>query len=351
MSGGIHITGWGAVSPAGWSASSLYHAVKEKVPLPCSAGHRSEDAPKCCIRKVPALTPAPDWVKHSRMRRTTAAARHAVGAAMEALGPERLAAAQSGAWKTGVIFCTTNGCVQFSRRFFAEALADPALASPILFPETVYNAPASHIAALAGSPEINCTLVGDSSQFLRGMDMGAQWLEDEEVDAVLVVAAEELDWLTDEALLVFDKDGATAEGAAAVLMEKGQGPKKEGQGVQLLGVTESWTYGNGTNLTAAAIQIRRELGEMLTEDEATVLLCNGLGAAPRADAAERAAWKGWKGRQLRLRPVVGEAYGVTAGWQTVLACESIARGDSTQVAISAVGLTEQAVGAVLGRAV
>jgi hypothetical protein len=288
-------------------------------------------------------------MKHHRMRRTTAAARHALGAAMEALGPERLAAAQSGTWKTGIIFCTTNGCVQFSRRFFAEALVNPALASPILFPETVYNAPASHIAALAGSPEINCTLVGDSSQFLRGMDMAAQWLEDDEVDAVLVVAAEELDWLTDEALLVFDKDGATAEGAAAVLMEKGQGTREKGQAVQLLGVTESWTYGNGTTLTAAATEIRREITDVITEDENNVLLCSGLGAAPRADAAERAAWESWKGKQLHLRPVVGEAYSVTAGWQIVLACESIARGESTQVAISAVGLSEQAVGAVLGR--
>ncbi|MEZ0276493.1 MAG: beta-ketoacyl synthase chain length factor, partial [Roseimicrobium sp.] len=234
MSGGIHITGWGVVSPAGWGTAAFYDAVQAGSPLPFSTTKRTENAPECRTRKVPALSPVPDWMKHNRMRRTTAAARHAVGAAMEALGPERLAAAQSGAWKTGVIFCTTNGCVQFSRRFFAEALANPALASPILFPETVYNAPASHIAALAGSPEINCTLVGDSSQFLRGMDMAAQWLEDDEVDAVLVVAAEELDWLTDEALLVFDKDGATAEGAAAVLMEKGQGPREKGQEVQLL---------------------------------------------------------------------------------------------------------------------
>jgi 3-oxoacyl-(acyl-carrier-protein) synthase len=350
MSGGIYITGWGAVSPAGWGVAPLYEAIKEGAPLPCSASHRGEAAPKCCTRKVPALTPIPDWMKHTRMRRTTAAARHAVGAAIEAMGPERLAAAQSGQWKAGVVFCTTNGCVQFSRRFFAEALEQPSLASPILFPETVYNAPASHIAALAGSPEVNCTLVGDSSQFIRGMDLGAQWLEDGEVDAVLVVAAEELDWLTDEALLFFDRDGATAEGAAAVVMEKSQGSAANGQkDVALLGVTEAWTYGTDMSLASAALGMRKEVGALLTEDESRVLLCTGLGAAPRADTAEHAAWKGWKGKKMRIRPVLGEGYGCTAGWQTVAACESMARGESAQVAISAVGLSEQAVGAVLGK--
>jgi 3-oxoacyl-(acyl-carrier-protein) synthase len=352
MGEGICITGWGAVSPAGWGVTPFYEAIKEGAPLPCSASHRGETAPKCCTRKVPALTPVPDWMKHNRMRRTTAAARHAVGAAIEAMGPERLAAAQSGQWKAGVVFCTTNGCVQFSRRFFAEALKEPSLASPILFPETVYNAPASHIAALAGSPEVNCTLVGDSSQFLRGMDLGAQWLEDGEVDAVLVVAAEELDWLTDEALLFFDRDGATAEGAAAVVMEmmKGKGEREKRKGVELLGVTEAWTYGRSMTPAEAAAGMRREVEHVLTEDESKVLLCTGLGAAPRADTAEHAAWKGWKGKKMRIRPVVGEAYGCISGWQTVAACESIARGESTQVAISAVGLSEQAVGAVLGKA-
>ena len=96
--------------------------------------------------------------------------------------------------------------------------------------------------------------------------------------------------------------------------------------------------------------MRKEVSVLLTgENESDMLLCDGLGAAPRADAAERAAWQDWQGRHLHIRPVLGEGYACTAGWQTVAACESIARGENTQVAISAVGLTEQAVGAVLGK--
>jgi hypothetical protein len=95
--------------------------------------------------------------------------------------------------------------------------------------------------------------------------------------------------------------------------------------------------------------MRKEVDTLLTQKEVNVLLCDGLGAAPRADAAEQAAWSGWQGQRLHLRPVLGEAYGCIAGWQVVAACESIARDEASQVAISAVGLTEQAVGAVLGK--
>lgn len=357
MRSAIHVTGRGAVSSAGWGVEPMYDAVMAGTPLPFMIQKRSEGAPESRVRKVPALSPAPDWMKHNRMRRTTVAARHAVGAAMQALGPERLAKAQSQdpMWRVGVIFCTMNGCVQFSRRFFAEALQDPKLASPILFPETVHNAPASHIAALLGSPEMNYTLVGDSSQFLRGLDMGAMWLDDGQVDAALVVAAEELDWVTDEAMLLFHREGIVAEGAAAVLLERradiepaGPGAAGDRRTVALAAVTEAHTYGKGLTMTEAARRMQIELEDATkAESQAEVVLFDGRGAGPKVDPAEIAAWAGWNGGRVSVRPVLGEGYGVTGGWQTVIACESVARGTCKVAMVSGVGLGEQAVGAVL----
>ena len=40
--------------------------------------------------------------------------------------------------------------IRYSERFFGEVLENPATASPMLFPETVMNAPASHMAAYLG---------------------------------------------------------------------------------------------------------------------------------------------------------------------------------------------------------
>jgi hypothetical protein len=348
----ISLTGWGAVSPAGWSAAALADAVLAGAPLPHAAERRVPEAPERMFRRVPAMPTTPDWMKQPRLRRTTAAARHAVHAAVQALGEGNLEAIRSSKRRIGTIFCTMSGCVQFSRRFYAEVLANPLLASPILFPETVYNAPASHVSSLLGSPEMNYTLVGDSAQFLAGLDLAAQWLDDGLVDACLVIAAEELDWISDEALLLFAPHGVAAEGAAAVLLEKGATSPSSAPGVTLHAVTEAFTYGQGRDRSQAAAAVRRTL-EPLTAPG--TVLCDGSNPSAhstsnprtRGDTTEQDLWQDWGGSRYGVKPVVGEGFAITSGWQTVLACELLQRGLASQALISAVGLTQQAMGAML----
>lgn len=339
MSSDIHITGWGSVSPAGWSASELYDLVERKVPLPMTTECRSEGAMTRNSRKVPALSVVPDYMKHARLRRSAAATRYAIHAAVEALGPEKFALAQSGALPLGVIFCTMSGCVQFSRRFYAEVLENPLLASPILFPETVYNAPSSHLSALLNSSEINYTLVGDTAQFVCGIDIARQWMEDDLVQACLVVTAEELDWVSDEAWMLFHPQGAAAEGAAAVLLEKKAG-------LDITHITATQTYGNRVSRQAAAQRVKVEL---LAHASTQAVLCDGLGAGKRTDRAESSAWQDWQGDRCSVRQILGEGFGVTSGWQTVMACELLKRGISEKAIVNAVGLSQQAVGMAVSR--
>lgn len=339
MSSGIHITGWGSVSPAGWSASELYEVVEKNMPLPMTTEIRSEGAMKRNFRKVPALSVVPDYMRHARLRRSAPATRFAIHAAVEALGPEKFALAQSGALPVGVIFCTMSGCVQFSRRFYAEVLENPLLASPILFPETVYNAPSSHLSALLASTEINYTLVGDTAQFVRGIEIARQWIEDDLVQACLVVTAEELDWVSDEAWMLFHRKGAAAEGAAAVLLEKKAG-------LDIKHLTETQTYGNRVSRLKA---VQRVKAELLDHASPQASLCDGLGAGKGTDRAEFAAWLDWQNARCSVRPILGEGFGITSGWQTVMACELLQRGASEEVIVNAVGLSQQAVGMVLGK--
>lgn len=340
MSSDIHITGWGAVSPAGWSTAELYGAVEKNVPLPMITECRCEGALKRNFRKVPALGVVPDYMKHARLRRSAPVTRFAIHAAVEALGAEKFALAQSGAFRLGVIFCTMSGCVQFSRRFYAEVLENPMLASPILFPETVYNAPSSHLSALLSSSEINYTLVGDAAQFVRGIGLARQWIEDGLVQACVVVAAEELDWVSDEAWMLFHQQGA-AEGAAAVLLENGGR-----DGVNIKHITETQTYGNQLNRKDA---VQRVKAELLSHASTQASLCDGLGAGKRMDQAEVSAWQDWKGNRCSVRSIFGEGFGITSGWQTVMACEMIHRDASQEAIVSAMGLSQQAVGMVVTR--
>jgi hypothetical protein len=337
------ITGWGAVSPAGWSAGALREAVTAQAALPVQSACRCEGAPERRFRPVPPHPAPPDWMKQPRFRRTTSIARYAVHAAAEALGEARLALAQSGALRVGMVFCSMNGCVQFSRRFFTEVQENPSLASPILFPETVYNAPSSHLAALVGSREINYTLVGDSAQFIAGLELGSQWIEDGIVDAALVVAAEELDWLTDEALQLFGKRSIAAEGAAAVLLE----PRTQANDAAplLQHITRGWTYGSSLPRKTAAGKVHSELSSIT---QAGAVLCDGLGAGLRTDRPEASVWASWKGERVSVRRTLGEGFAVSSAWQTVAALEWIREGRARQCLVSAVGLTQQAMGAAFG---
>jgi hypothetical protein len=337
------VTGWGAVSPAGWSAGALRDAVSTQVDLPAKSERRCGGAPERRFRPVPPHHAPPDWMKQPRFRRSTTIARYAVHAAMEALGETRLAAVQEGAWRVGVVFCTTNGCVQFSRRFYTEVLENPSLASPILFPETVHNAPSSHLAALLGSREINYTLVGDSAQFIAGLDLATQWLADQVADACLVVAADELDWLTTEALLPFDRRSIAAEGAAAVLLE----PRTQQNDAEplLQHVTKASTYGFQVSRLEAARSVQTGL-HLCTGDEG--VLCDGLGSSRRIDKAERVAWQKWQGPRVSVRRTLGEGFAVTSGWQAISGLEWIRQGKARQALVSAVGLNQQSIGAIFG---
>ena len=137
MSLPIAITGTGAVSPAGWGVAALMQALRSGERITPSILERlsGETAIHTPVLRVPsegATTP-----KFARLRRTSPISKFAAAAAAEALGDARLAEIAAGNLRVGVIFTLTNGCVNYSNRFFGEALADPALASPILFPGTI----------------------------------------------------------------------------------------------------------------------------------------------------------------------------------------------------------------------
>src|SRR4029079_15259432 len=121
-----------------------------------------------------------------RLRRSSPISHFVVGAALEALGTDA-PAVSAGPLRLGIVLWGMSGCVNYSRRFYDEVLKDPATAIPLVFPETVFNAPASHLAALLGTTAVNYTLVGDPGTFLQGLALAADWLSAKRVDGCLVV--------------------------------------------------------------------------------------------------------------------------------------------------------------------
>jgi 3-oxoacyl-[acyl-carrier-protein] synthase III len=324
----LTIRGIGAVSAAGWSAADLVAAVKTNRELPWIVSERSIGSRdwECRVRPVPAPPPE-KHVKHPRLRRVSNVSRFAMSAGLEALGsakPESL----------GLIVCLMNGCVAFTNRFYNEVIDEPALASPILFPETVFNAPASHIAAYLGISGQVTTLIGEPNLVAEAMRMATDWMKSGLVEQCLVIAAEEADWLSTEAVGYYDKRLIVTEGAGALLLAlDGDGPRIE----QIAGPMAY--HSNRERVTALA-----QLASATTQPEGGILIDGAMGL-PRLDNAEREAWS-WAGETISPHRVLGEGMGCASALQLVLAA-ALASDDQRSSVVSMPGTNTAAYACVV----
>jgi 3-oxoacyl-(acyl-carrier-protein) synthase len=241
-------------------------------------------------------------------------------------------------FRLGIVVCLQSGCVQYSCRFYDETLANPATASPLIFPETVYAAPASHVAALLENVALAYSLVGDPSVFLQGIALGAQWLAESRVDACLVIGAEETNWIIADALRHLDRRAIVAAGAGALCLCR---DPKLSVGVELSAITDAHTFSARLDRTQAAQAMRGQLDK----NAPGKVLCDGIGNSPRADAVERAVWSDWTGSRVSPKQILGEGLMAAAAWQCVAACDALAEKRFAVANVSLIGSTQQAIGA------
>jgi 3-oxoacyl-(acyl-carrier-protein) synthase len=316
----------------------MMEALNSGVPSPVSVLERplGESFVRTPVRRVPG---APvDMPKSARLRRASPISKFAAAAATEALGADRIAESLAGRLRVGVIFTLINGCVNYSNRFFGEVLSDPSLASPILFPETVFNAPSSHISAWIGSKAPNDTLLGDESTFLTGLELAAEWVMRGDVDGCLVVAAEESDWLSAEGLRLYSSQLVPSEGAGAVYIEFGSGP------VCIEELPDPIPYVFRSRLHAVN-EIRRLLSP---EDDGKTLLVDSRAGVSQLDHPEMMAWSGWSGPRCSPKMLLGDGIGAACALQVVFAAESLKSGNCEKAVVSSAGSNQQAAGMVLG---
>src|SRR6266404_9177930 len=133
---------------------------------------------------------------HPRLRRASVISRFAAAAGLDALRAAGVESASQNGKRTALIFAISNGGVIYTKRFYSNIVESGAQsASPLLFPETVFNAPASHLAAILGITGATYTLVGDGAVGLLAMRMAEEIMMNDAIDYCLVVGAEEVDWL------------------------------------------------------------------------------------------------------------------------------------------------------------
>jgi len=331
----VFVCGLGSVSPAGWTVDALRAALEKNEPLPIQPLPRPGWSKPLRMRPVPHPPVRPAFLGHPRMRRISPITQYVVAAALEAAGPSRNDPNFNP--RIGVIVCLQCGCVQYSFRFLEETLQDPTTASPLLFPETVFAAPASHLAAFLDNTPLASTLLGDPSIYAQGLGLAIDWLQAGQVESCLVIGAEEINWLLADGLWHFDHRAVVSAGAGAVCLSLNP---DWSMGVELESITDAHSYSSRRDRRQAA----REMRAQLPPTNPAELLCDGLHDSPRGDVAEAGAWADWRGPRLSPKLILGEGLMAAGAWQCVAACDALARGRFNAANLSLVGADQQAVG-------
>ncbi|MGH8093491.1 MAG: beta-ketoacyl synthase N-terminal-like domain-containing protein, partial [Chthoniobacterales bacterium] len=192
----LRLAGLGWVTPLGSQIDEVWEKLcagteAEATTISSSLGRK---------RNYPVFAVPPEAIaeaaRYPRLRRSSAISRFAVVAGLSALRDARLALDAASAARTALVFAVSNGGVIYTRRFYHEIVhSGAAAASPLLFPETVFNAPASHLAAILGIMGASYTLVGDGTVGILALQMAEDLMANPALDRCLVVGAEEADWL------------------------------------------------------------------------------------------------------------------------------------------------------------
>jgi hypothetical protein len=289
------------------------------------------------VRQVPGPSPKPSFLANPRLRRSSPISQFAVASALEALGPD-LPKIGGGKIRLGIVLCVMSGCVNYSRRFYDEVLRDPATASPLVFPETVFNAPGSHLAALLGTTAINYTLVGDPGTFVQGLALAAEWLDQEMVDGCLVVGSEEMDWLTADAFRMFNRRLVLSDGAGALYLRREPTPAGR---VELTAVTDAHLFSDRAGRARAV----RKTASQLRAGVQEALLCDGRLDLLLLDSAENEIWGDWPGTRLSPKAILGEGLMAASAWQCVAAVDALRRGAAREALVNVAGCNQQVIGA------
>lgn len=344
----IPIAGAGCVTPLGCSMAEIVRRISDGERAAATELVNPETG-----RGLPAILVPPQFTaqlsREPRLRRSSTISLLAAAAgkaAMEDSGIDFTGEAKAG---LAVVFGVSSGGVQYTRRFYEQVVKQGAnAASPLLFPETVYNAPASHLAAMLGVDGATYTLVGDGTVGLQALHFAGQLIETGEAKHVLVVAAEELDWILAEAHRTWrltaspGHPGAVlAEGAAAVVVSR------EGRRA----VVHQHDAGTCFSQREAPAIMGRVLSR-LSEFSPLDLVVSGGNGTWTDEVIEAAVARHFpEARRPWLKPkdALGEALGAGALLEILFAMDALGRTDARRALVAAMGWNQQAAAAVVAR--
>jgi len=331
----LAIAGMGWVTPLGSGVDSVW----ERLLLgheasPTTISEKFSDRAYSVFR-VPES--AMEGFGHPRLRRASVISRFAAIAGLDALSAAGVKLDSQNAERTALIFAVSNGGVIYTKRFYRDVVdAGAQSASPLLFPETVFNAPASHLAAILGITGVSYTLVGDGSVGLLAIRMAEDLMANEALDHCLIVGTEEVDWLLCDAYRRWRllrsappiepfgqrRGMILSEGAGAVVLARLPRPGAAEAGEGHLRIESAHPGGNFTKRIEAEKILERIVRD-LAESKIDLVISSGNGTF--VDQAECKAL----GQVMpdvvvyTAKPALGESIGAAGLWQIILAAQAL----------------------------
>jgi len=269
---------------------------------------------------------------HPRLRRASMISRFAAAAGLEAVQAAGLKVDSQNARRIAIIFAISNGGVIYTKRFYRDVIEMGAQsASPLLFPETVFNAPASHLAAILGVTGTTYTVVGDGAVGLLAIKMAEDVMTDESLDHCLIVGTEEVDWLLCDAyrrwrllrsappIEPFGKQKRgmiLSEGAGAVLLAR-DGP------ITIERAHPGGSYRKREGAKEILMQMLRDLSQ--PEIDFVISSANGT----FIDQEEQRALEQVIPDAIAYtaKPALGESVGASGLWQVILGAQGLRHGE------------------------
>ncbi|MEY2480830.1 MAG: hypothetical protein QOI04_1757 [Verrucomicrobiota bacterium] len=323
----LAIAGIGWVTPLGSEVTTVWKrllAGEEAIAETISTRLNSQAYP---VFRVPSNA-LPSLPAHPRLRRVSAISRFAAGAALAALHDAKVNVDLTVAPRTAVIFATANGGVNYTTRFYHDVIESGAQrASPLLFPETVFNAPSSHLAAILGITGASYTLVGDGAVGVLALKMAQDLMEEERLDYCIVVCAEEADWILCDAYRKWRLQRSAApielfrEPPRGMILSEGAGAvvlTREGK----IRVEKISAGGNFSRQTEASDWIDKVYVDLAG---GKIDLVVGSANGTFIDAAEHQAWQRHCAGALFYspKPALGEAVSAGGFWQLISAVQAL----------------------------
>src|SRR5437016_13842485 len=190
----LSIAGMGWVTPLGSGVDSVWDQLLHGREASATTISEQFADRSYSVFRVPESAMA--GFAHPRLRRASVISRFAAAAGLDALRAAGVKLDPQNAERTALIFAISNGGVIYTKRFYRDVVdAGAQSASPLLFPETVFNAPASHLAAILGVTGATYTLVGDGAVGLLAIRMAEDLMANEALEHCRIVGTEEVDWL------------------------------------------------------------------------------------------------------------------------------------------------------------